>query len=107
MPKAILDTTILSNFAHIQRPDLLQSVFQTDAVTTAVVMAELKAGVVLGWVPRCDWSWLHVTTLTSDERLQYANCARNGNACLLGQSSRRKVVADKHQCAPLGDGQAP
>jgi predicted nucleic acid-binding protein len=68
MPKTILDTTVLSNFAHIQRSDLLKFVLRSNAVTTAVVLAELKVGVVLGWVPRCDWSWLPVTALTNVEQ---------------------------------------
>lgn len=68
MATTILDTTVLSNFAHIRRPDLLQLLFNNDAITTAIVLGELKAGVILGWVPRCDWSWLQVTPLTSDEQ---------------------------------------
>ena len=95
MPKAILDTTILSNFAHIQRPDLLQSVFQTDAVTTAKVMAELKAGVVLGWVPRCDWSWLQVTRLTNVEQSladDYRRKLDPGESGCLAIAQRRTLV---------------
>ncbi len=73
MPEAILDTTVLSNFAHIQRPDLLQSALGGHAATTAAVLAELRAGVTLGWVPRCDWSWLTVVTLTDEEQAQTAH----------------------------------
>jgi predicted nucleic acid-binding protein len=73
MTETILDTTLLSNFAHIQRPELLQAVLGSDAVTTATVLAELRAGVSLGWVPRCDWSWLAVVALNNEEQAQAAH----------------------------------
>jgi predicted nucleic acid-binding protein len=72
MSETILDTTLLSNFAHIQRPELLQVVL-IDAVTTATVLAELRAGVSLGWVPRCDWSWLTVVAPNDKEQAQAAH----------------------------------
>lgn len=68
MTETILDTTLLSNFAHIQRADLLRAALGGNAVTTATVLAELRAGVTLGWVPRCDWSWLTVVTLNDEEQ---------------------------------------
>ena len=73
MPEVILDTTVLSNFAHIQRPDLLQSALGGHAATTVAVLAELRAGVTLGWVPRCDWSWLTIVSLTDEEQAQAAH----------------------------------
>jgi len=73
MIKTILDTTLLSNFAHIQRPDLLRLALGGQAVTTATVLAELRLGVASGWVPRCDWSWLTVVTLTDEEQAQTAH----------------------------------
>ncbi len=68
MPTAILDTTVLSNFAHVQRPDLLHVTLGNDAATTAVVLAELRSGEDLGLVPRCDWRWLRVAALTGEEQ---------------------------------------
>lgn len=73
MIETILDTTLLSNFAHIQRPELLRSALGSHAVTTATVLAELRLGVTLGWVPRCDWSWLTVVKLADKEPLQAAH----------------------------------
>jgi predicted nucleic acid-binding protein len=66
----LLDTTVLNNFAHIERPDLLQLVL-VDAATTPQVMAELEDGVTSGHVPSCDWQWLEVIELapTEQERL--------------------------------------
>lgn len=68
MPMVILDATVLSNFAHVQRPDLLRLTLGNDAATTAVVLTELRSGEDLGLVPRCDWRWLRVAALTSAEQ---------------------------------------
>ena len=73
MTETILDTTLLSNFAHIRRADLLRATLGGNAITTATVLAELRAGIALGWVPRCDWSWLTVVTLTGEEQAQAAH----------------------------------
>jgi predicted nucleic acid-binding protein len=73
MTETILDTTLLGNFAHVQRPDLLQAALGSNAVTTAAVLAELRAGVSMGWVPRCDWSWLTVVALNDEEQAQAAH----------------------------------
>jgi predicted nucleic acid-binding protein len=62
----LLDTTLLSNFAHARRPDLLLSVLGL-AATTPQVMAELRKGEALGFVPTCDWSWLPVWVSTEAE----------------------------------------
>jgi len=73
MTATILDTTLLSNFAHIQRPDLLKAALGNNAAITATVVAALRAGVALGWVPWCDWSWLAVVTLNDEEQAQAAH----------------------------------
>lgn len=65
----VLDTTVLSNFAHIRRPDLLRVLLGSGAVTTHTVMVELRTGVKLGFVPRCDWLWIATVTLTHGEQL--------------------------------------
>lgn len=51
---ALLDTTLLSNFAHIQQPDLLHLGVGAQAATTPAVMREIQAGEQLGLVPSCD-----------------------------------------------------
>lgn len=91
MTETILDTTLLSNFAHVQRPDLLQAALISKAVTTATVLAELRAGVTLGWVPRCDWSWLNVVTLADEEQVQ----AGHYTAVLDAGEAERLTVAKK------------
>ncbi len=68
MPIAALDTTVLSNFAHVRRPDLLAAALGADLVTTPLVLAELRTGEASGHVPTCDWNWLPVAHPTAAEQ---------------------------------------
>lgn len=68
MSIALLDTTLLSNFSHVQRSDLLRLVLGEQAATTPTVIAELRMGETAGFIPACDWDWLTVVTLTSEEQ---------------------------------------
>ena len=72
----VLDTTVLSNFAHVQRPDLLYRILGSTAITAANVMAELRMGEVRGLVPRCDWRWLAVVKPEPEEE-RLANAFRD------------------------------
>ena len=63
----VLDTTVLSNFSHVQRPDLVRAALGEQAFTTPAVRAELDAGMNIGLVAPCDWDWLSL--LTPDERM--------------------------------------
>jgi predicted nucleic acid-binding protein len=67
MSLPILDTTILSNFAHAQRPELIQTALGESATTTAAVITELRQGEALGFVPRVNWRWLPILDLSADE----------------------------------------
>lgn len=64
----LLDSTVLSNFAYVQRPDLLCTALGEIAATTPMVMTELRTGETQGKVPGCDWSWLPVVELTAEEQ---------------------------------------
>ena len=63
----LLDNTVLSNFAHVERPDLLRLALP-DAHVTPQVMSELENGVALGRLPDCDWQWLPTVELSPRER---------------------------------------
>ncbi len=67
----LTDTTVLSNFAHVRRPDLLREIFP-DLVAPPAVFAELGSGERLGLVPVCDWAWLKVVELTESEQAHAA-----------------------------------
>lgn len=68
MKSVVLDTTLLSNFSQLQRPDLIQQALGNDVSTTPHVMAELRARQVQGLVPACDWSWLAIWEPTPEEQ---------------------------------------
>ncbi|MCP4420896.1 MAG: DUF3368 domain-containing protein [Chloroflexi bacterium] len=67
MRLSLLDTTVLSNFAHAAQPNLVQIALGTTAVTTATVLLELRRGEIAGLVPTVDWTWLPQITLTPSE----------------------------------------
>ena len=62
----LVDTTVLSNFAHIGRLDLLRLALP-NAATTPQVLAELERGRTSGHLPDCDWNWLEIVTLSPVE----------------------------------------
>lgn len=59
MTLAVSNTTLLSNFAHLRRPDLPSLAFPELIVPTAV-LDELKEGERLGSVPSFDWGAIPV-----------------------------------------------
>jgi len=67
MITAVVDNTVLSNFAHVERPALLRAAFDS-LVAPRAVMNELADGVRLGRVPAVDWTWLRIIDLTTEEQ---------------------------------------
>lgn len=67
MTLVVIDTTVLSNFAHARRSDLLQASLGAAACTTPRVMGELHAGEERYLVPVCNWRWLTILELTPGE----------------------------------------
>jgi predicted nucleic acid-binding protein len=108
MTLVLADTTLLSNFAHVQRPELLLSAFEGLSVPRSV-MAELITGVQAGRVPACDWSGLdfidlmpgeiaHVEALRQTLGVGEAECiaaavARDGSVLTDDRNARRAAVA--------------
>lgn len=68
MPLTLLDTTILSNFAHGQCPAWVRLALGNQAAIPPAVQAELQQGEALGLVPQVDWSWLERLVLTPAEQ---------------------------------------
>lgn len=65
--KLILNTTVPSNFALIEREDLLQRCFPNRLVTASEAMREFAMGQAKGLLPKRNWDWLLVETLGSDQ----------------------------------------
>lgn len=89
----LLNNTILSNFSIIARPDLVRQAFPHERVATVTaVLNEHAAGVNSGHFPVCDWSWLNVLELTTDERNELEQMPRRlglgESACLVIAKSR-------------------
>ena len=95
MTEAVVDNTLLSNFAHIQQPKLLESAFD-QTVTVRAVMDELEVGVQTTRIPSVDWSWLPVIELTDDERVMAEHLnqtlGRGEAACIALAKSRQWIM---------------
>ncbi|HKI05503.1 MAG TPA: DUF3368 domain-containing protein [Thermoanaerobaculia bacterium] len=95
MPVILADTTVLSNFSQVERPNLLRMAFPRLA-SPHEVREELSQGEKLGLVPSCDWSWLKTIELTDGEQIQ-ANELREylqagEAACIAVAASRGGLV---------------
>jgi predicted nucleic acid-binding protein len=63
----LLDNTILTNFALVDRAELVVQLWPTAACTTAAVVAEYAVGVAEGLLPADAWIDLPVVELTGEE----------------------------------------
>jgi len=110
MAGTIADTTVLSNFAHVRQPALLQHLF-TPLFVPASVLAELDQGVRSGLVPKCNWSWLEVVSPTQAESVEaeelMVDLDRGESDCLAVARARGLVLltddrAARHRGTLLG-----
>jgi predicted nucleic acid-binding protein len=60
----------LSNFALVQRAELIRIDCPEDVVTAAQVMEEIRRGVDKQILPPCDWDWLPVYMLDTPEEVR-------------------------------------
>lgn len=77
---ALLDNTVLSNFTLVRQAEIVRQALEPDIATTQAVWNELQTGVQLGKLPKLDWSWLPVLTLTASEMSLYRQLLRRLNA---------------------------
>ena len=64
----LLDNTALTNFALVQRPDLVLNLFGDRCATTTAVFDEYQAGIINRGLPAHSWDNLPVLTLHSAEQ---------------------------------------
>jgi predicted nucleic acid-binding protein len=69
----LLDNTVLTNFALVDRTELVRRLWPMAACTTAAVVAEYAVGVREGLLPAAAWTSLPVVELT-DEEETFATC---------------------------------
>jgi predicted nucleic acid-binding protein len=102
MTTVVTDNTVLSNFAHVQKPELFQEAFD-DLVTAPAVMKELAEGERLGRVPIVDWTWLRIVEMTSEEETQATHLnetlGRGEAECIAIAQSRSWTVLTDDQDA--------
>ena len=77
---ALLDNTVLSNFAVVERPDLLRIAFDQELATSRQAFDELTAGMRQSKLPDLDWSWLPIWSLQTEETPQYHQLLSRLNA---------------------------
>lgn len=106
----LTDTTVLSNFAQVERSDLLRQAFP-DLAAPGLVREELAAGERLGLVPPCDWSWLKIIELTDIEQARAAKLEEHlqpGEAACIAVVATRggRLLTDdraaRHMAGTLG-----
>lgn len=92
MTTSVVDNTVLSNFAHVNRPELLQAAFDELAIPPAV-REELAEGERLARVPTVDWDWLTVIELTPEEK---ARSDQLGQVLDFGEAECIAVAEARH-----------
>ena len=88
----LLDNTVLSNFAVVERSDLIRLSLGDAAATADEAFAECQVGMRLGRLPVCDWSWLRILELNEDERARYEQLRERLNA---GESACLAIAATR------------
>jgi predicted nucleic acid-binding protein len=93
----LLDSTVLTNFSRVNRPDLVLHAFLVPIATTEPTWNELEVAFALGLLTECDWSWLSVVPLTAEEQITFSRLAANlgagESACLAIAQHRGWSVA--------------
>lgn len=103
---ALLDNTVLSNFALVGKPELLRECLGKTAATTRQVMDEFLAGVERGRLPDTRWDWLTVVELAEDEQASFEQLLQQlnaGEASCLAVAARRqgRVLTDDRDARKL------
>jgi len=96
---ALLDNTVLSNFAVVRRPDLISLALGQGAATTQDVMAEHHMGVELGRIPFSEWAWLPILDLDEPVKPLYQqlriHLGRGEASCIaLAHHGGHRVLTD-------------
>jgi len=102
----LADTTVLNNFAQIQRTDLLRAA-HPDLSAPTPVWNELELGVHRGFVPSCDWSWLKILDLTEREQAradEFSHALGIGEAACIAAAASRGwlMLSDDREARTFG-----
>jgi len=96
-PSALIDTSVLSNFARLRIEHLIANAVPNCA-TTLEVLRELRAGAVLGHLPtNYDLQWLSVVMLSEEEHqifksLNHGGLGAGESSCIAAAFTRKCTV---------------
>ena len=102
----LLDNTVMSNFAAVERLDLLRAAFGSGLATSQQAFDELLVGMQRGKLPQLDWSWLPVWSLETVELPYYHQFLSRLNAgeaaCLaIAMTRDYRVLTDDRDAREL------
>lgn len=89
----LLDNTVLSNFALVNRIDLLPIALGSQIATTPRVIDEYTSGVAKGILPDIKWDWLNIVNLDTEEETLFQEHLKRlnaGEAACLAVATQRK-----------------
>jgi predicted nucleic acid-binding protein len=93
----LLDNTVLTNFALVNRADLVTHLWPTTVCTTPPVLDEYQSGAASGQVPADAWADLTVITLAEEETVLAASFSTRLGAgersCLAAAVWRQGLLA--------------
>ena len=92
--KAVVDNTVLSNFALIHGETLLHRIFSGELYTTEEVLHELHVGEQQDSVPARDWSWIQTIRLEREQEV--ATFMRLKQRFGIGESACLSVAIQHH-----------
>ncbi|GBC94794.1 hypothetical protein HRbin16_00579 [bacterium HR16] len=91
----VINCTVLSNFATVDRIDLLRIVSEGMAATTEHVIQEFEAGVLQGYFGKISLEWLPVLAMTPEEEKTFeviASRLGSGEASCLAIAQHRGAM---------------
>jgi predicted nucleic acid-binding protein len=102
----MLDNTVLTNFALVNKLELLPRALGSRVATTSQVISEYKEGVAKGLLPGVDWDWLEIVDLELEEQAlfqQHLERVNAGEAACLAVAARRngRILTDDRDARKL------
>lgn len=89
----LLDNTVLSNFALVNRIELLTNAFGNQIATTSQVLDEFEDGVARGRLPETLLDWLEILDLEAEEESLFRELLARVNA---GEASCLAIAAQRN-----------
>ena len=89
----LLDNTVLSNFALVNRIELLTNAFGNQSATTSQVFDEFENGVARGRLPETRLDWLEILDMEAEEEPLFGELLARVNA---GEASCLAVAAQRN-----------